>query len=341
MKEIVLIIQSKNWNRNQVKWIEMDNNNVRTYSRANASDSIIYPAPKKTPFSIICFAGWQLCGWLFSATYNLTVHQHQNKYSWVHVRYAFRYFTGEMFWKLCKYVPIPKQILIPHIRSCSSVDSTAKGTEPTGPYNCILFHSCTPFNLFYRITSIENIQQKSIRFDYPQNIIMWNWSVRLWPEREHYQMALKWWSSELWKMIMFSKCPRYRYCSSVCWSRQWHCISFFCCFCSFNHLVNIRTDELLPIGARIYVFGNLSSKPFPLDDGRLRQKLIIKSKYIRFRGHDRHLQTKDENNVKILAKITSDVRHTDKYTLFTLASTHNPKYTDSTIYRHVICMCIL
>lgn len=79
------------------------------------------------------------------------------------------------------------------------------------------------------------------------------------------------------------------------------------------------------MGERIYVFGSLSSKPFTLDDGRLRQKLTIKSKYIRFRGHERRVQTKDENNVKILAKITSDIRHTDKYSLFTLASIHSPK----------------
>lgn len=83
------------------------------------------------------------------------------------------------------------------------------------------------------------------------------------------------------------------------------------------------------MGERIYVFGNLSSKPFALDDGRLRQKLTIKSKYIRLRGHVRNLEhgspTNDQNNVKILAKISSDIRQTDKYVLFTLASMHSPK----------------
>lgn len=97
-------------------------------------------------------------------------------------------------------------------------------------------------------------------------------------------------------------------------------------FFSSNHLVNIRTDEQLPVGERIYVFGLLSSKPFSLDDGRLRQKLIIKSKYIRLRGHERSVLAKDENNVKILAKIISDIRNTNKYSLFTLASIHSPKY---------------
>lgn len=88
----------------------------------------------------------------------------------------------------------------------------------------------------------------------------------------------------------------------------------------------MRTEEPLAIGERIYIFGVLSSKSFSLDDGRLRQKFIIKSKYIRVRGHDRSVEAKDENHVEILAKITSDIRHTDKYSLFTLASTHRTKY---------------
>lgn len=87
----------------------------------------------------------------------------------------------------------------------------------------------------------------------------------------------------------------------------------------------MRTDEPLSIGERIYVFGVLSAKPFLLDDGRLRQKFIIKSKYIRLRGHERGVQVKDENNVQIQAKITSDIRHTDRYSLFTLASMHKTK----------------
>lgn len=82
----------------------------------------------------------------------------------------------------------------------------------------------------------------------------------------------------------------------------------------------------MSMGHRIYVFGSLSSKPFSLDDGRLRQRLTIKSKYIRLRGHERNTESKDLNNVKILAKITSEIRHADKYTLFTLGSSHTPKY---------------
>lgn len=84
------------------------------------------------------------------------------------------------------------------------------------------------------------------------------------------------------------------------------------------------------MGQRIYVFGNLSSKPFLLDDGRLRQKLTVKSKYVRLRGHERShdnaTTSKDQNNVKMVAQISSDIRNTEKYSLFTLASTHSPKY---------------
>lgn len=125
------------------------------------------------------------------------------------------------------------------------------------------------------------------------------------------------------KMTIFSKFQRFPY--------SFRFLSIFfvvnSIFCSFNHLVNIRTDEPLPVGERIYVLGHLSSKPFQLDDGRLRQKLVIKSKYIQFRGHELKSQATDENNVIILAKIVSEIQHTDKHILFTLASTHTPKYT--------------
>lgn len=81
------------------------------------------------------------------------------------------------------------------------------------------------------------------------------------------------------------------------------------------------------MGERIYVFGNLSSKPFSLDDGRLRQKLTIKSKYVRLRGHERNQENlKDENNVKILAKISSDIHHAENHSVFTLEISHIPKY---------------
>lgn len=105
-----------------------------------------------------------------------------------------------------------------------------------------------------------------------------------------------------------------------------------CRFClnSCNHHVNITSDELISSGQRIYIFGSMSSKPFSLDDGRLRQKVTIKSKYVRLRGHERNEDIiNDQNNVKILAKITSNFRHTDNYSLFTLESNHIPKYVNA------------
>lgn len=93
--------------------------------------------------------------------------------------------------------------------------------------------------------------------------------------------------------------------------------------------MNIKSDEpkCMSAGERIYIFGNISSKPFSLEDGRLRQSLTIKSKYARLRINDRNVPNiKDINNVQIVAKIVSEIRHTNKYALFTLASTHIPKY---------------
>lgn len=99
---------------------------------------------------------------------------------------------------------------------------------------------------------------------------------------------------------------------------------------SYNHHVNLlKTDEPLTIGDRIYVFGLLSSKPFTLDDGRVRQRFIIKCVYHRLRGHTdsrSSFDVQDQNTVKIVGKISSDVRRTDKHVLFTIACNHTPKY---------------
>lgn len=162
---------------------------------------------------------------------------------------------------------------------------------------------------------------------------MWRYLAPLRPIPEHYQMESNRWLYEPLTMSMHSKF-------------QWFSIRF--CFpkkmfitllniFSSNHLVNIRTEVPLPMGQRIYVFGNLSSKPFSLDDGRLRQKLIVKSKYMRLRGQDQSLHTKDQNSIKMLAKISSDIRHTEKYCLFTLTSTHSPKYVTNFLMENIKC----
>lgn len=95
---------------------------------------------------------------------------------------------------------------------------------------------------------------------------------------------------------------------------------------SFNHHVNIKTDTVVSSGDRVYVFGSMNSKPFSLDDGRLRQQVTIKAKYIRIRGNERNMDVRDDqNNIQMLAKLCSDIRTTDKYALFTLSTTHSPK----------------
>lgn len=100
------------------------------------------------------------------------------------------------------------------------------------------------------------------------------------------------------------------------------------CF-SCNHQVNVKTEDPLSAGVRVYVFGNLSTRPFKLDDGRVRQRVIVKSKYFRLRGH---ADNNDHNSVVLLATICSEIRHTEKYTLFTLLSTHIPKYVVKWFY---------
>lgn len=94
---------------------------------------------------------------------------------------------------------------------------------------------------------------------------------------------------------------------------------------SCNHHVNVRCEDTFKAGERVYIFGSLSARQFSLDDGKLRQKLVVKAKYFRQRGHTQNSDEEDVNNIKISAKIKSDIRHTDKYSLFTLISSHIPK----------------
>lgn len=86
----------------------------------------------------------------------------------------------------------------------------------------------------------------------------------------------------------------------------------------------------MTIGQRIYVDGIVRSRPFTLDDGRSRQRLIIKSTCVQLRQPEHNADDKDVNNVKMIAKICSEIRHTYHYTVFTLEANYTPKYVTST-----------
>lgn len=82
-------------------------------------------------------------------------------------------------------------------------------------------------------------------------------------------------------------------------------------------------------GQRFDVRGTLSSKPFATSNGSLQHNLIVKAGTIREYAGD-----KDMNNIKVLAKISSDMRHTDKFTTFILETNRVVKYviTTFTVY---------
>lgn len=86
----------------------------------------------------------------------------------------------------------------------------------------------------------------------------------------------------------------------------------------------------MAIGQRIQIDGIIRSKQFFLDDGRPRQRLIIKSNNVRLQKTDRNTDHRDVNNVKMIARICSEIRHTLYYSQFILEANHVVKYATAT-----------
>lgn len=108
-----------------------------------------------------------------------------------------------------------------------------------------------------------------------------------------------------------------------------------------HHVLLLKCDRSsdrstpLTIGQRVHVFGHLSSKPFTLDDGRMKQRLIIKCHYylslgdIDTRSDTKTAFDKDKNSVQIVGKITSDIQNTilyNKYISFEMVYNHMHGY---------------
>lgn len=101
---------------------------------------------------------------------------------------------------------------------------------------------------------------------------------------------------------------------------------------SQNHQVSVSYDEPMTIGQRIYVDGIVRSKRFTLDDGRSRHRVVIKSNCVQLRHPELNADDKDVNNVKMMAKICSEILHTYHYTVFELEAKYTPKYVTTTIF---------
>lgn len=103
---------------------------------------------------------------------------------------------------------------------------------------------------------------------------------------------------------------------------------FFFIF-SCNHHVNVRTEDHIRSNDRVYVSGHLSSKNLSLDDGRIRHALTIKGTHFQLKDKNESTAAENDiNQIKIMAQICAEIRHTDQYSLFTLMTTHAPRYVD-------------
>lgn len=97
-------------------------------------------------------------------------------------------------------------------------------------------------------------------------------------------------------------------------------------FFSANHHVNIRTNEEFSTGQRIYIFGKVRSTVFRLDDGKMRNKLIIKAIYDQLRNQGNNQISSDQNEIKIQAEISSNIEQYDTYSAFTLKANYTGSY---------------
>lgn len=98
---------------------------------------------------------------------------------------------------------------------------------------------------------------------------------------------------------------------------------FFVGICSCNHIINVRTDTLIKAKDRVYIAGVLASKTKFLDDRQIIQSFTIKVK--RFQLRDGTEVESDINRTKLIGPICSKIKHTDKYSIFTMKFTHTAR----------------
>lgn len=77
-------------------------------------------------------------------------------------------------------------------------------------------------------------------------------------------------------------------------------------------------------GQRIHLIGRLTSFNYWTEDGKLRQKIIIKCGELELLPQNTQTQ-KDLNRVKLCAQISSDIENTRDTSSFTITTRHTPK----------------
>lgn len=102
-------------------------------------------------------------------------------------------------------------------------------------------------------------------------------------------------------------------------------VTFWFFLSSWTHQINIPQNdknEEYSTNDRVSIIGTLHTKPINVNDGKIRQRVIVKAKSMRVRNHERGTDdtSTDVNNVKLLGRVTGKVFVGDGHTLLNLVS---------------------
>lgn len=88
-------------------------------------------------------------------------------------------------------------------------------------------------------------------------------------------------------------------------------------------MVGTGTREECAAGQRIHLVGRISSQNYWSDEGKLKQKILLKcGEFAQLSSNDKQ---PDVNRVRLFAQIASGIQNTRDYSSFTLTTKHTPK----------------
>lgn len=93
---------------------------------------------------------------------------------------------------------------------------------------------------------------------------------------------------------------------------------------SYYHMVGTGSKDDCKNGQRIHLIGRLSSRNYWTEDGKLRQKNIIKCGDLELLPEDKQ-QQRDLNRVELCAQISSNIDNTRDMSSFIMLTRHTPK----------------
>lgn len=90
--------------------------------------------------------------------------------------------------------------------------------------------------------------------------------------------------------------------------------------CSQFHKIHTLGFENLKAGQRVQVVGELKTKQFKLEDGKIREKFIIRANQIMLLQNKEDSPAVDYNHIDIVGNVAAKIHDTQNYSMFKIAT---------------------